>query len=271
VTGRPPFTVHRSPFTLFLFTVHCSLFTASCGGIGLSPLRRHAEVGKDAYLVFVADGPGGRGDLFGVRSDGGAVFQITYTTVAEAAPALSPDGSMVAFLRARSLRDSVPSTLWVLSLVNGGERELVLPAGAGRPERVGWAADGRSLFVRAAGGVYRVRAPPGAPEPHRVTAAERPRADSALAVLLGDPPFARAVPCGSSLCVQGDTGSPAPFAEAAHDPVRWGPDSVGYLTDAALLVRPVGPGRSRRVAWKNVPASPRELTYFPGNSVNGER
>ena len=104
---------------------------------GLSPLRGRAVVGRDAYAIFVAEGPEGEADLFGVRTDGGPVFQITYTNVLEAAPALSPDGGAVAFLRGATTRDSMPAAVWVLNLLTGGERELPLPVGAPAPERVG--------------------------------------------------------------------------------------------------------------------------------------
>ena len=104
------------------------LLVSAC--TGLSPLRGRAVVGRDGYAIFVADGPEGETDLFGVRTDGGPVFQITYTNVLEAAPALSPDGGAVGFLRGASARDSLPATVWVLNLLTGAERELPLPVGA---------------------------------------------------------------------------------------------------------------------------------------------
>lgn len=239
------------------------LGAAACGGT-LSPLRHHAEVGRDAYAIFVGDAPGDRSDLFGVRADGGPVFQVTYTTVAEFAPTLSPDGRLLAFLRGRTARDTVPGTLWVMNLLTGAERRLSLPPGAPPPSRVGWSRDGGVLFVQAGTEVWRVTPPPAAPEPRPATAAERIQADSSLGVFLGDPPFARVVVCEGSLCAQGDTGRAAPFAEGGRDPVRWGPDSVAYLSGEKLIVRPVGPGRARVVEWTGAPHAPRELTFFPG-------
>jgi hypothetical protein len=231
---------------------------------GLSPLRGRAVVGRDAYVIFVGDGPAGEPDLYGVRADGGPVFQITYTSVLEAAPALSPDGGMVAFLRARTTHDSVPAAVWVLNLLTGAERELPLPAGAAHPERVGWSADGASIYVRAGSARYALGAPPAAAAAHALAGAARAAADSGLSVLLGDPPFGRAVQCGPALCVQADTGAPSPFAENAHDAVQWGADSVAFLSGGDLVVRPLGPGRERRVEWSGVPARPREVTAFLG-------
>ena len=58
---------------------------------------------------------------------------ITFSTVGEMRPALSPDGGAVAFLRAGSLTDSAPVSVWVLNLINGAERQIGLPEDAGRP------------------------------------------------------------------------------------------------------------------------------------------
>ncbi len=239
------------------------LALAACAG--LSPLRGRAIVGRDAYAIFVADGPGGQADLFAVRADGGSVFQVTFTSVVESAPALSPDGGTVAFLRGRTTRDSLPATLWILNLLSGAERELRLPAGA-LPDRVGWSADGKLLYVRAGSGRYVLHAPPGAAEARPLADAERAMADSSLSVLLGDPPFGRVVPCDDALCVQADSAAPTRFAEHAHDAVRWGPDSVGFFSGQDLIVRPLGPGRPRRVDWSAVPGRPREMTVFLGRS-----
>jgi len=214
-------------------------------------------------VIFVGDAPGGQSDLFGVRADGGPVFQITYSSVAEAAPALSPDGGTVAFLRARTVGDSVPATLWVLNLLTGAERELPLPAGA-RPDRVGWSSDGSLIFIRAGAARYAVRPPPAPPALRVLDGAERAVADSSLAVLLGDPVFGTAVACGRGLCVQADTGAPSPFAEDAHDAARWGSDSVGFFSAKDLVVRPLGPGRARRIEWSEAPGRPREMTVFTG-------
>jgi len=245
------------------------LLLPACAGI--SPLRGRAVVGRDAYVIFVGDGPGGQADLYGVRTDGGPVFQITFTSVREAAPALSPDGGTVAFLRAGSTTDSAPARVWVLNLLSGAERELPLPPGGAHPERVAWSADGKMIYVRAGETVWDLRAPPAASAPRALAGPARAAAESSLAVYLGDPPFGRAVPCGAALCVRTDTGPPAPFADDAHDPVRWGPDSVGFLSGGDLLVRPLGPGRGRRVEWSGGPAKPRELTAFLGKAVGDER
>ena len=87
-------------------------------------------------------------------------------------------------------------------------------------------------------------------------------------MLLGTPAFARVVPCDDpdALCVVGDSGPPALLAEQARDAARWGDDSVAYLAGDRLVVRPLGAGRPRVIAWSGVPARPRQLTAFPGAS-----
>ena len=227
-------------------------------------MRGHAVVGRDAYLVFVANGSGGQSDLFAVRGDGGPVFPLTYSSVPERAPALSPDGGTVAFLRGHAAADPHPGVVWVLNLLSGAERELDLPRQSSPADRVGWSRDGRFLYVRAGRVTYRLSVGPGAAAPRPVSGPEWFRAESSFAVLLGDPPFGRIVPCGAELCVQGPSGDPASLASGAHDAARWGADSVAYLLGADLVVRPVGPGRVREVVWSEVPGRPRELTYFPG-------
>ena len=257
--SRSPLTPVLVPLTLFFLT--------ACEGT-LPPLRGKAEVGRDAYAVFVG-GSGTSSDLYAVRGDGGPAIPLTYTPVAELAPALAPNGWAVAFLRARSLRDSTPATVWLLNLLSGADRELRLPKGAGAPRQVGWSRDGGSLVVRAEGGLYRLDAPPAKPEPRPVPEAERAAAESSLAVLLGNPVFARVVPCQTpgELCVAGDSGAPGFLARGAQQAVRWGPDSVALLIGEMLEIRPLGRGRPRRLTWSQLPENPRQMTYFEGKPL----
>jgi hypothetical protein len=243
------------------------LGVAGCQG-ALPPLRDAIEPGKDPFVVFVGGGGRAGGDLYAVPAAGGTALQITYSGVGEMRPALAPDGGAVAFLRGASLRDSAPGTVWVMNLLSGNERQLSLPKGAAPPERVGWMDGGRTVVVAAGGERYRFAAPPAADRAQPVAAGERVRADSALAVLLGQPVFASAVACGAGegVCVvsAGDTGAPAPLAAGARDPARWGGDSVAYVAGGVVLVRPLGPGRARRVALRGGPNAVRQITVFPG-------
>jgi hypothetical protein len=222
------------------------------------------EIGSDAYAVFVG-GSGSNSDLYAIRPDGGQPVTITFTNVAELRPALSPDGGALAFLRGSSLRDSTPSSVWVMNLLSGSERELALPKGAGRPVQVGWEPTGTSLIVRTERGLYRANAPPLAPEFRTVPSHEGRRAESTLAVLLGNPVFATVVPCQTAddLCVSAE-GTPGLLARRAHDAARWGDDSVAFFVGDELEIRPLAKGRPRRLNWTHAPESPRQLTFFPG-------
>lgn len=236
----------------------------------LPPLRGQIQVGHDGYAIFVAGSPAA-GDLYAVRSDGGPAIPITFSTIGEMRPRLSPDGTRLAFLRGRIVGDTTPGSVWVMNLQTGSEHEVELPVHAGPPTRVGWAPDGSSLVVGTAAVLYRAGVPPEGAAAAPVRPAERASADSALAVLLGDPIFARVVPCAGAdaLCVVGDTGAPGLLARGAHDAARWGGDSVAFLVGSGLEVRPLGPGHARRVSWSGVSGSARELTAFGGQGDSG--
>jgi hypothetical protein len=261
VTRTLPFTVYGSLFTLFLLACDPTL----------PPLRGQMEIGRDPYAVFVG-GDGPNSDLYAVRPEGGPPVRITFTNVAERAPALSPDGAELAFLRGASLRDTTPATIWVMNLLSGSERELVLPKGAGIPAQVGWGPRGGTLIVSASKGLYRFAAPPAPPNPGPVPEAERAGAESSLAVLLGDPVFTRVVACErrGDLCVSGDSSGPAILAPNARGAVRWGGDSVAFFVGNEVEIRPLGPGRPRRLVWANPPQRPREMTFFAGTRKPGE-
>lgn len=240
-----------------------TLLAAACDPT-LPPLRGQMEIGRDAYAVFVG-GSGSNSDLYAVRPDGGQPVSITFTNVAELRPALSPDGGALAFLRGASLRDSTATSVWVMNLLSGSERELALPKGAGRPAQVAWEREGASLIVRAERGMYRVHTPPQATAPKAVPPPESVRAESTLAVLLGNPIFATVVPCPTpgDLCVSAE-GAPALLARGARDAARWGDDSVAFFLGNELEIRPLAKGRPRRLAWTRPPEHPRQLTFFPG-------
>jgi hypothetical protein len=245
--------------------IAASLVLAACER-GFLPLGGHFEVGRDPMVIFVGGDASAGGDLYALRTDGGPAIPLTFSVVGEMRPALSPEGGQVAFLRGGTLTDTMPASVWVLNLVSGAELQVQLPLSAGRPERVGWSADRAALVIRTARGIYRAPAPPAQGEAQPVAMPARAAAESSLAVLLGDPAFARVVPCDDprDLCVAGDDGGPALLAEEAGDAARWGNDSVAYLAGGRLVVRPVGPGRARVVPWSGVPDRPRQLTVFPG-------
>ena len=254
--ARPP-TAYRLLTTLLL--------VLGCGTV--PPLRGKIDVGREPFAVFVG-GSGMSGDLYAVRGDGGPVYPLTFTPVAELRPSLAPSGTDVAFLRGASLRDSTPASVWVMNLLNGAERELELPKNAGRPERIAWTEGGDTLLVQTSGAIYRAPAPPAKSDPEVVPPEARPAAESTLAVLLGDPVFARVIPCPQpeDLCVITRRGRSAILAQAASDPVRWGTDSVAFFTGELRQVRPLARGRPRLLHLSNAPARPRQPTFFEGTA-----
>lgn len=243
-----------------------ALLLAACGDI-MSPLRKLAEPGLDPYMFFVAEGAGGRSDLFVARLDGSGVRQASYSPMWEWAPALSPDGGMLAFFRSADSASAVPRELWVMNLLNGAERRLSWSATLPVLRRVTWVNDATELLVEAGNRYYRLPAPPEEGTPKEVPAGEAARADSLLSVVLGDPPFARVVPCAAAtdLCLaENDTAPPAVLAANAHDALAWRGDSVAYVRNDTLRVRPQGAGRERRVEFAPSPKHPRSFTMFPG-------
>jgi hypothetical protein len=233
---------------------------------GLPPLRHKFEVGRDPYVILVADAPDGRGDLWAMSTDGSDIVQITFSLPAEWSPRLSPSGDVIAFLRSRETSDTARTRIWLLNLLNGSERELSLPDSSGAPLALAWAEGGRAIVVRTTRTTFRFSAPPYPPAPAEVAPADLATADQALSVTVGAPVFARVAPCEgtTALCVYPDSGSPSTLAAGASNPVRWGDDSLGYELDGQLVVRPVGPGRERAVRWRKSLVNPRDLTVFTG-------
>lgn len=230
----------------------------------MPPLRHRIGTGEEPYAVFVADAPDGRGDLWAVAPGGGRPIQITFTPPAEFGAALSPDGIQIAFIRSRTEADTALRTLGALNLLNGAERALSLPADAGYPLALAWSPDGRRLVVRTTRGLWRLDGPPEPPHAAPVPAVARAAAESLFSVYVGDPPFARIVPCAtaSDLCVAGDSGVSV-LAPSASEPMHWGADSVAYLVGDEIVVRALGPGRSRVIRLSEM-TNPRSFTYFPG-------
>ena len=220
------------------------------------------EIGRDAYAVFVGEGSGGS-DLYAVRPGGGVTIALTFSPVAEAAPALAPDGGSVAFLRTSP---SAGSRVWLMNLLSGTEREVPLPRRANAtPARLGWGRDGTTLYVETDRGIWRIAVPPeGSATP--VAPDELPAADSALSILLGHPAFARVERCDDprrGLCTDAN-GNESVVAADAEFPARWGGDSLAYVRGGVIEVRPLGPGRARRVEFSPARAVTGGLSYFRG-------
>lgn len=246
-------------------TLLVSLALAACTQ-HFTPLQNRIVVGKESYVVFAADGVGGQGDLFAMDAFGGNAYPFTYSLADESDPALGPTGVLLAFIRSTSDTDRASRKVWVMDLLNGRETDMPLDQGV-VPEQVAWSRDGATIYIATSNGTWAIAAPPARPAPHRISGLDSLAADSALAVLVGDPPFARIALCrpgSDAICAFAGTAPPTPVDSPAHHPFRWGGDSLGYFMGENLVVRPVGSGRPREVRIERAPDHPREATWFGG-------
>jgi dipeptidyl aminopeptidase/acylaminoacyl peptidase len=232
--------------------------------MSLSPIKNKIGIGVESYVVFEADGEDGQGDLYAGSSSGGSAYRLTFSRVHEYAPALSPDGSMLAFIRGRTRQDTSSHRVWIMNLLNGAERELPQGSG-GRPLRVGWSRDGQTLYVSTTSGDFFTPSPP-APSDLKPVGSQAAQADSALSVLLGEPAMAMVTQCpgGQGLCVPADSGGPQVLSTEGRDAFRWGSDSVGFWVADVIEVRPLGGGTTRQLRWTGMPAHPGGATHFSG-------
>lgn len=241
------------------------LFGAAAGCRGtLSPLSNKLKVGEEQYVVFAADGEDGKGDLFASTPLGGTAYQITFSRVDEELPALSPDGTMLAFIRSAAPSDASTWSLVVMNLLNGAERRVGLRENI--PTRLAWSADGTRLFLQRPAGPQVSPVPPASLSPQTLAVSERASAESALAVMLGDPPQAEAVPCPGrvGLCARVGNRTAQTFAEHGSAPAPWLGDSVAYLEKEEWIIRPLAGGRTRVLRWTTKVTRPRDLTIFRG-------
>jgi hypothetical protein len=241
------------------------LVLAGCAPV--TPLTNHIAVGEAGYVIFVGEGSDDQTDLFASTLAGGDVVRFTFSRDREISPALDSTGLMVAYLR-RGEREADPWYLAVMNLRTAAEREMRLPESMGVPDRVVWWRGG--LLVRASGGLLATPAPPETLRAEAVSASDRPSADSALAVEIGSPVFGQVVRCPvesdepTGLCVETADHPRQVLTAEGSDPLRWGADSVAYLTGGRLEVRPLGGGHSRHMQWDGAPDRPRQPTVFLG-------
>lgn len=234
----------------------------ACRG-SLSPLSNKLAVGQQPYVVFAANGEAGVGDLFASTPAGGQAFQITFTRVDEELPSLSADGTLLAFVRSRTPGDSGRRSLVVMNLLNGAERRIEFDGAA--PSAVAWSRDGSRIFLRQGDSVRVTPAPPSQFQLAPVAGTDRSAADSQLAVLLGDPPLATAVPCdsGTGICARLPDGSQQTIAPTGRNPARWSGDSIVYRENEDWVIQPLAGGKTRTLNWTET-SDPRSLTIFVG-------
>lgn len=274
--ATPPMARHA----LQVLPALIGLLLSACGDV-MSPLRKLGEPGKDPYVVFVAMAANNATDLYVARPDGKDVRPVTYSPTWELAPRLSDDGAVLAYLRAADTLAATPRQLWVTNLLNGAERKLDVPADL-QLESVAWSADGAQVFARARTTARdeRILAWPMPPRsgvrPDVLDGAARTAALARFEERLGEPAFARVVPCEAGArfsCVEvmdDTTGARRPVADVpVTEAARWRGDSVIYVIgDSSVRIRPLGAGRERRMEWgPKVPIHPQTFTLFPGQAT----
>ncbi len=249
-----PLTAHLLPLTVCLPLTACAV----------TPLSNRIQVGEEAFVIGVGEGPDSMTDLYAAPAAGGSFVRLTFTRPEERLPRLSPQGTAVAFVRRGGAQEAARWSLVVLDLRTTVERSAQLPGGAAAPTRIGWTADGSTAIVLA-GGYFTLSTVPGkdslVPVPPQASLA----ADSMTRELLGDPPSAMVRECtGGGLCIAASNGEVGALDPGATDAIRWGPDSVAYLTPRGFTVRPLAGGPSRSPDWRGKPSRLRNLTYHPG-------
>lgn len=235
------------------------LTAAACN---LSPLNNRIKVGEEPIVVFVGEGVDGHTDLFVVPASGGSIAQLTFTPLQESMPRINVRGDAVAFLRSRDTTATTRNEVILMNLLNGAERALSLPDGAGRATVIAWSPDGSSLYVRTANGTWQLSTPPAPPSATPVRGAAFVTADSVFELWVGEPRFARIIPCASGgICVVGPRVDTTVLSVQGRDPLRWGEDSVAWFEGEGMVIRGIGPGIVRRMLWKRPPAHPRDGSY----------
>jgi hypothetical protein len=251
----PP-TAHRSPLTL--------LVLSACG---VTPLTNKIDVGTDAFVIGVGEASDGMTDLFAAPADGGTMARVTFNRLQEQVPRLSGSGTLLVFLRSSPVETTDPEPeIVVLDLRSMAERRARLPRESGHAVAVAWLSGDTAIAVRTDGAIWSRAAPPASARFTRLTGVDSARADSALSVLLGDPPRATVVDCegGSGVCVRTEPGETSILDSTATAPLRWGADSIAYLRGGSLTVRPLAGGRARVPSWQSAVTRFRELTYHAG-------
>jgi hypothetical protein len=198
--------------------------------------------------------------------------RFTFTRAREAGASLHPSGVVVGFLRRDAgTGDSSAATLVALNLINSSERDVPVPAEIGVARRVGWSRDGSRIYVLGDSGIAMSAAPPAAMALARVdtASADWSAADSATSVLFGTPAFGRLETCAKDCissaampwCVVTPNGNKTELGRVIS-PFRWGSDSLAYVEDGKVVVRPLGGGVSRVIDWSRAPTKPRDGAYW---------
>ena len=100
------------------------------------PTRPEPDPVIPGIVVFVSDRDEAHGEIYSMRDDGTNVRRLTFNSVVDAAPVLSPDGARVLFRRELS-----PDNVFVMNVNGSGQ------AGLAPGRRAEWSPDGTEIAL----------------------------------------------------------------------------------------------------------------------------
>jgi TolB protein len=115
-----------------------SLALAGCLSSEHGPTEPEPPPVVPGVIVFVSDRDHAKGEIYVMRDDGTNVRRLTFNSVVDAAPALSPDGTRITFRRELS-----PDNVFVMN-VDGSSQAGLAPG-----TRAEWSPDGTKLALVA--------------------------------------------------------------------------------------------------------------------------
>ena len=95
-------------------------YLAAAAACTVTPLTNKINIGEEAFVIGVGEGPDSLTDLFAAPAGNGAFARLTFNRTEEHLPRLSPDGLRVAYLR-RAPGESQWS-LVILDLLSNAEQ-----------------------------------------------------------------------------------------------------------------------------------------------------
>jgi Tol biopolymer transport system component len=114
----------------------------------LVPAVQSVQFATARSVVYQTRCPESPVDLYGVDPDGSGLRQITRTTAEETEPAVSPDGTQVAYVRAdaRGLScKGCPATIWTMNADGSNQHALTQPQNGQWDYDPAWSPDGTQI------------------------------------------------------------------------------------------------------------------------------
>lgn len=112
------------------------LFLAGCLSSEHGPTGPESEPVVPGIVVFASDRDESRGEIYVMRDDGTNVRRLTFNSVVDASPALSPDGTRILFRRELN-----PDNVFVMNVDGTGQ------AGLAPGKRAEWSPDGTRIAL----------------------------------------------------------------------------------------------------------------------------